>query len=503
MNSRHAQRGVTLVEQLIALAAFVVIGTAAFMLLGTTERARREAQPAADRVWTRATAATELAMCESAAADLAYFDLTATIAAARPGGGSGGGGGGGGGGGPKGGGSGGGGGPKKSDVAYAAAPAPTTPPSGFCGPVVLSNPGSWPPGFDPRDNTTWSGVEWWSGANTSDPSTWYYRCSTPGAGGRLAPVYSYGDGVVFAGGNRDATVAVVGPAAVVPDSTPLYPDQNGDALVMLRTEPSTSRLALGASFDTTSNTIRLVASDVATREAIETLAAGDVLVVTGNTAAGTTRTAIAELRETPAPVVWPSPLDTSGQPILRYFQASVEPSSSEFRWGLRNAAASAAGVTITQDASVAVLDRSGGVVVFYTARDERDRTEFVKVTGGVVTDPQQLGPGIRNRNSRQVLVRDAAAPLRAEVRTMTVGTGDTARTVTSGMSVAMPIAGENGEPNVEPLSATVEFLASAMTNSKLGFTYGTISETVTFPSPGVGGGGLGDVEGGEVPGGDE
>ena len=136
MKRRNAQRGVTLVEQLVALAAFVVIGTAAFMLLGSTERARREAQPAADRVWTRAAAATELALCESAAADLAYFDLTATIAAARSGGGSGGGGGGGGG--PKGGGTGGDDGVKKTSVAYASSA--TTPPAGYCGPVVLSNP---------------------------------------------------------------------------------------------------------------------------------------------------------------------------------------------------------------------------------------------------------------------------------------------------------------------------------------------------------------------------
>ncbi len=492
MTGRRLDRGAVLLEQLIALAALVVVGTAAVMLMGSTERARREAQPAADRVWTRATAAGELALCESAAADLAYFDLTATIAAARhvprltqnP---------------------------ERSDgpsvasptirSTTAAAPSPTTPPAGFCGPVVLSNPGTWPPGFDPRDNSTWSSVEWWSGASTSDPSTWYYRCATPGTGGRLAPVYSYGDGVVFAGGDGGASVAIVGPAAVVPDTVKIYSDQTGDALVMLRTEPSMPRLSLGAAFETTGNTIRLVASDQATRAAVEGLVAGDVLVVTGNTATGATRTAIAELRETPSPVLWPSPLDTAGQPILQYFQASVEPSSSTFRWGLRNAAASAAGVVIDQDASVAVLDRAGGVVVFYTAGD-RSGTSLLKVIGGVVTDPQQLGPGVPAANTRQVLVREAAAALRAEVRAMTVGTGGTAQVVTSGLSVAMPIAGENGEANVEPLSATVEFLASAMTNSKLGFTYGTISETVTFPSPGVDGGGLTDGDE-ELPGGEE
>ncbi len=502
MKARRFQRGVTLLEQLIALAALVVVGTAAMMLMGSTERARREAQPAADSVWTRATAAGELAMCESAAADLAYFDLTATIAAARTGGGSGGGSGGGGGGGPKGGDTGGDGGGKKTSVAYAAAPPPTTPPAGFCGPVVLSNPGTYPPGFDPRDRATWSSVEWWSGASTSDPSTWYYRCATPGAGGRLSPVYSYGDGVVFAGGDTGSSVAIVGPAAVVPDTAKLYSDQAGDALVMLRTEPSVPRLSLGGAFDSMSTTIRLVAGDPATREGIESLVPGDVLVVTGNSMSGQTRTAVAELRQTPVPVLVPSPLDTTGQPILKYFEASVQPSTSTFRWALRNASASAAGVIIDPDASVAVLDRSGGVVVFYTARD-RSGTSLVKVTGGVATDPQQLGPAVQADGQRQVLVRDAAAALRAEVLTMTVGTGGTARTVSSALTVAMPISGENGGANVEPLSTTVEFLASAMTNSKLGFTYGTITETVTFPSPGVGGGGLGD--GGDVglPGGGE
>jgi hypothetical protein len=307
---------------------------------------------------------------------------------------------------------------------------------------------------------------------------------------------------VFAGGDTGSSVAIVGPAAVVPDTAKLYSDQAGEALVMLRTEPSVPRLSLGGAFDSTSNTIRLVAGDPATREGIESLVAGDVLVVTGNSMTGQTRTAVAELRGTPVPVLVPSPLDTAGQPILRYFEASVEPSTSTFRWALRNAPASAAGVIIDPDASVAVLDRSGGVVVFYTARD-RSGTSLVKVTGGVATDPQQLGPAVQADGQRQVLVRDAAAALRAEVLTMTVGTGGTARTVSSALTVAMPISGENGGANVEPLSTTVEFLASAMTNSKLGFTYGTITETVTFPSPGVGGGGLGD--GGDVglPGGGE
>lgn len=502
MIRRHRQRGVTILEQLIALAALVIVGTAAMMLMGTTERARREAQPVADRVWTRAAAAHELSLCESAAADLAYFDLTATIAAARSGrvagstgrnatppGQN----------------------PERSDgpdvksaasrSSTAAAPAPTTPPAGYCGPVVLSNPASYPPGFDPRDNTTWSSVEWWSGATTSDPSTWYYRCATPGAGGRLAPVYSYGDGVEFAGGDNGATVPIVGPAAVVPDSSPIYSDQSGDALVMLRTEPTVPRLSLGAAFDSTSNAIRLVASDPATRTAIENLVAGDVLVVTGNSTTGVTRTAVAELGETPQPILWPSPLDPAGQPILKYFEASVLPSSNTFQWGLRNSASSSAGVVIGSDASVAVLDRAGGVVVFYTARD-RTGTSLVKVTGGLPTATRLLGPGVQSGSQRQILVRDSASALRAEVQTKTVGTGGTARTVSSAMTVAMPISGENGEASAEPLSATVEFLASAMTNSKLGFAYGTISETVTFPSPGVDGGGLVDTEDERTGGGD-
>ena len=80
------------------------------------------------------------------------------------------------------------------------------------------------------------------------------------------------------------------------------------------------------------------------------------------------------------------------------------------------------------------------------------------------------------------------------MQTVTIGTGGAARTVSSAVTVAMPISGENGVPSAEPLSTTVEFLASAMTNSKLGFTYGTITETVTFPSPGVESRGLVDTE---------
>lgn len=474
MKSIRRQRGVTLLEQLVALAALTIVATAAVMLMGSTEDARREAQPAAELVWTRATAAQELALCESAAADLAFFDIDATLAAVR---------GGPGGGGPGGGGPGRPGGKKTSGAAV-------SPPSGYCGPVVVGRPDTYPPGFDPKNKATWSSVRWWPAIDRDNPATWYYECGTPRPPARVSPVYSYGDGVLFAGGTGDP-VPVVGPAAVVPESTPLFTGQTGDAVVLLRTEPSMPRLALGAAFDSSGSSIRLVAGDDLMAEAIGRLAAGDVLVVTGPGGDGETRTAVAELQATPAPVEWPSPLDEAGQPVLRYFQAGVAPSTGDFRWGLRNAPAAAAGISIGESASVAVLDRAAGVVVFHTLRGESG-TELVKVTGGQAGGSRSRGPVLPPSTSGQVLVRGAAAPLAAEVRTVTLGTGSAARAVAAGLTVAMPIAGEDGEM-AEPLAATVEFVGAATTNTRLGLVMGTVTEDVSFPGPVVGGGGLGEV----------
>lgn len=473
-----AERGFSLGEQLIALACLTVLLGAAMGLLASAAKLRGDEMPSADRVWTLSRAHAEIAAAESAAAQLAYFDLAATVAAVRARSGASGGdasdeaqaakgaasagkpdvGDSGGGGpkgedgedgGPKGGGSGG-----------------VTPPAGYCGPVELGDPSTWPSGLDPGKPATYSSVAWWPGFDKNDPSTWYYECASTTGPKELVPIYSYGTGVRY-GRKRDAKgkpAVLRGPAAVAGAEANLFDGQVGDALVVLKTEPGLAPFALGGPFVASSERIRLAGRDAARRSQIEGLRVGDLLVVTGRSSGGRVATAIAELAEAPRQIAAPSYLDAEGAPLLQYYEARVLAPDAEFRWGLRNSEETETGVTIEEDAAVALLSRSEAVVAFYTAAAEGEKTELalVRIAGSPETP-----------ESFETLVPRAAAPLSASVATMTTAAGET---VASGVTATMSVQASPGAPS-EPLHVEARFLGAAQTNRRVGFTYGT------FPSP--------------------
>jgi hypothetical protein len=286
------------------------------------------------------------------AARCAYFDLQSTVAAIRHGGGG----------------------------------APSGPPDGYCL-VVASDRSTWPPGFDPRDERTWDGVAWWEGATRDDSSTWYYDCGRSGvkksgaaAGAEavspaaipheftLAPVASYGTGIRV--GTKEAGLELIGPVGVVPESAGLGGGQTGEGLVLLRTEPVSGVLRLGATLVTTESTIRLVARDDADVAVVTSLGAGDVLAVTGRDSAGHVRTALVSLREAPHAVASVTPSVAGGPAVFRFFEAATDAPDATYLGYLSNTVETASGAEFLADAAVALVARDGAVVTYYATRDE-------------------------------------------------------------------------------------------------------------------------------------
>lgn len=466
-----SQRGFTLLEEILCLAIVAVVVAGAMSLLATTARVRSEAQPGAESVWTRSRAQAELARAESAGCSLAYFDVTDTVAAAL------------GKGKPKGGGHEGGGGTegdKKGEGGGDGGGSPggkggggTAAPDGYCGPVVPSDPSTWPPNFDPTVQSTWKNVTWYPGLDKSDPSTWFYSCATTPATPRAPkPVYSYGTGVVYDAGAGGKPVAIVGPAAVAPESEPLFDGQKGDALVMIKSEPGFAPFVLDGQFATTGGVIRFATSDERQSGAVQALAANDVLVVTGRTNLGEHATAIAQLTEAPHRIEQASYADPDGNPMLEFYEAPIAAPDATFAWGLTNSAATAHGTTIEPDASVTLLDRDEGVVAFYTAEagDGKELTLY-KVVGALSG----------KRADRERLVEHASSALSAELTTTTTASGtDMPASVTASIAVA-PVAGEPAEV----VHVRARFLTGAGVNGGMGFMYGTFPSPVTFPATGI------------------
>jgi hypothetical protein len=311
-------------------------------------------------------------------------------------------------------------------------------------------------------------VTWWAGLDRSDPSTWYYDCDEPPEPGprRLVPVYSYGDGLVFAG-----AVKVVGPAAVTDESRPLFADQAGNSLTLVRTSAGAGPFQLGDAFDTRDGVIRLMARDADSVTQGERLLAGDVLVVTGRETSGAITTALAELQEAPRQVAIPSPTDDRSEVILRYYEARVSASDATVRWGLRNATRAAIGATISEDASVALLDREAGVTSYYTARERDGTMTLYKVTGSP-TAPEH----------REALVRNAAVPLAALVETRTITDAAGTRDLATAMEARMVVGADGGMPS-EPLQARVEFVGAAHQPRRIGLRYGEFEITTPLPPP--------------------
>jgi hypothetical protein len=437
--TNRAQHGGALVETVVALAILTAVTGMAIAVLARTSKLSAAGRGETERLWSRAKAERELASAEYAAADLAYFDLTATVDALRRGGES-----------------------------TGAAANRSTPPSGYCGPVDPADTTTWPSGFDPNDRATWTTVTWWSGLVRSDPTTWFYDCSSPVEPGprRLTPVFSYGDGVVLGG-----KLNIVGPAAVTPESAPLFGDQVGDSLTLIRSAAGRGPFQLGDAFDSASAVIRLMARDSTSVAQVEGLLAGEVLVVTGRDSSGIVATALAELQEAPHQVSIPSPTDDRGEVIVRYYEARVSTPEATVRWGLANAGRATTGVSILADAAVALLDGDAGVVSFYTARDVDGTLTLFKVIG----DP-------RTPERRDALVTHAATSLVARLETTTTSDASGTRTLATALEATMVVASEAPTPS-EPVHSRVEFIGAAHSPRRIGLHYGEFEITTPLPPP--------------------
>jgi hypothetical protein len=409
MRSR-AHRGHSLVETVVATAITAVVVGVAVSLMAAVRRADAVAVPMTNRLWDRARAANEIqAAVTDAAAERAYFDLQATIAALRP-------------------------------------PSAT-------GPTVAADKGG-------------------GGGGSGEP---------PRAGHRtVQPVVSFGTGV-----RVGASLTIAGPVAVTDAERPLFPNQVGDALSILRTMTPKGPLHLGADFDSSTGFIRLVAAGTDARNAVADLTAEDVLVITGRSGDGSVVTAVAGILGPAEPVAMPTPQTEDGVAVFSYYQLRVTGPGDTCRWGLGNSGAAAAGVVLGRDASVALVDRSEGVVTYYTSGPGSEgygRGSRSIVLHRVVGDP-------RAPLEDESLVEPAGAPLDASllwsdgsVTESTIAPPPGAAAVLASVTVAVPVlvggtgpsASETAES--EMLELTVEVLNSMGARSRMPVWFGVFAD---------------------------
>jgi hypothetical protein len=381
---QRSEAGYTLLETIIGCALGIGLVAMAGIVWAKSEAVAARARPEAVRVGVQAGAFEELRdAVRLAGARLAYFDLIKTV---------------------------------KGRLRAA----PTSgPPSGWCL-AVASDPSTWPPGFDPRDSSTWMAGAWWSGAVVSDPSTWYWDCTArtarvvPQAGTpiphqfTLAPAFSYGDGVRLG----PSGLHVVGPVTVV--DTAIAPGQEGQALALLRVATG-AHARLGATLESATGVVTLCATTSGRADVIANLQAGDLLVVTGRSPVGDVRTALVQLTGPATQVAKPTPGGVDGSDLATYYEVRCDPVDAVYGFGLRNADRTVRDApSICADAAVAVLERDEPVVVYYTARDQASgRLRLLRCVG----DPSRPV-------ALDILVEDAAAPLRIESELVPVGSAD-------------------------------------------------------------------------------
>lgn len=450
MKTRN-QSGFSLVELLIAIILSIIILSVAGHLYAKTRQSYDAGAPVVDQAWMSSSATAELSrMISDSSAKLAYHDVQSTIEQVRrPGGGGGGGTGG--------------------------------PPEGYCL-VVAGDESTYPPGFDPRDQSTWTGVDWWEGIDRDDPSTWYWNCEgkkaagTGGGGGGgvvvpphelpITPVIKYGNGFLI---NRE--IPLSGPVTVSPEGT-WRVDEVGDSLTVIRTQPESPPLRLGSEFSTTSQTLRLVARDERNVQAVENLYDGDLIAVVGRDAAGGVHCGIFQVSQRASRVAAPSVTWPDGEPVFIYFDVPVSRPDAELPLGLANSALVAGGVTLRADAAVALLHRHEPVVTYLTKRAD-DEFELWRLVG----NPAE--PAIEER-----VAAGLATPLSIQTELAPEAPGLTAadrlRTVTLSFATAAADRGATGQP----VSVHLELLNGALRRTPTNLIWDVI-----LPGGAGGGGG--------------
>lgn len=461
----------SLLELLVAAAVTVIVIGAALPLLAQIQSASLRGMPQARRVLTRDDVRAELLRASDTAAKVAYFDLQATVQGIR------------------------------SHLGAGADGDSQLPPQGYCL-VVLGDRGTWPPGFDPRDRSTWSQFDWWEGLDRDDPSTWYWNCGaksnakgeTERSGDasrglptapidvQLAPTMKFGSGVRV--GER---LSIVGPLSVTAENQAVAPGQAGSAVTFLRTDPQFTSFRLGGKFQGNSGVIQLVARDRVDVEQIEAVVAGDIFVVNGRTTAGEYATALAAVTEPFHQIAVPSPTDGSGTVLFNYYEAPTAEPGSTFAFGLRNSDLTDEGVDIGDDAAVALLDRSAPVVTYYTAAGKNGYVLHRAV--GDPASPAQI----------EEIAGTVASPLEAHLTWATPGDADPTgakasirppqpeELVAVTVKVAV-LATEESEATHEPLEATVN-LAGVVSRNAVTLNYRYLGETPRGGTGEPGGGG--------------
>lgn len=205
----------------------------------------------------------------------------------------------------------------------------------------------------------------------------------------LEPVTTFGAGIMVGG------LAVAGPVSVIGE--PLTLGQVGPSILTIRTDPRSPEVSLAEPFSTLSGVIRLVARDGDDLAAVLAFREGDVLVLNGR-AAGVDASAVVEIVS--------APHEVSRKDAFATVEASVRSGTASLRAGLRNNAAAAAGLEISDDAEVVLLDRAGPVVSYATLRVESDGQAGITPRGDprfvrIVGDPRspELVEGLIERTA--------------------------------------------------------------------------------------------------------
>ena len=294
----------------------------------------------------------------------------------------------------------------------------------------------------------------------------------------IDPVVSFGTGVQV--GER----AIVGPVVVSDAKHGMFADQVGDAVTILRTAPTAAPLRLGAPFDAHAGSVRLVAASAPARDAVLALGVGDVLLVTGRAADGTVVSVLAGIESTAAAVSVPTPQTSDGTPVFAYFELRVAAPDATLAFGLRNVEAISKGVVVDADAAVALVDRSEGLVTYYTA-GTTDGSVGSRVASIVlhrlVGDPD-------DPLEDETLVERVASPIMTLVTWSDGSTSEStdepppAPVVAQRLSVRVPVlvdgtgTGTNSPAETEVLELTAELLNATSMGTRMPIWYGVFAE---------------------------
>jgi prepilin-type N-terminal cleavage/methylation domain-containing protein len=277
-------------------------------------------------------------------------------------------------------------------------------------------------------------------------------------------------------------LSVTGPVTI--HAAPVASDQVGAAVTVMRTDPATPQLRLGATFAPGAGRLTLIGREGSAVEAIERLATGDCLLVNGLASDGRSAKSLALVTGAPrrisvvenAPTVG---LDPGATSPFAYFEVPCQSSSSTaFPWGLRNPADTPDGTDISSDAAVAKL---ASPWTYYTTGDN----VLVRLEGAPTIVVRKL-PGDEDPHAPIIeeLATDVTSELAAravlddatEVNS-TIGepVRDRIRSVRLEIGIQSPGEDEPGR-STTPVSVTLDIWNESLRDSQILVTVGRLIE---------------------------